>query len=119
VTNKTDIYENNLVLNKILCGISISDTVVTEWEITKVEKDLAKALLKSVVAHWSILKNTSIETLQETFLKREGKLKLAKKGHYELTVKQQSIDLLLDHLPWGIGTVKTKWMDTYMTTHWI
>lgn len=118
IYGKSKIFENELIINKIICGVGISDTVNTTWKITKVEKYKCEELLSSVIKHWSILKDTSVKTLQETFLQREAKLKTYKEGKYELVVKQQSIDILLDHLPWGIGMVKTPWMEQYLTCRW-
>ncbi len=113
-----EIFENDLILNKIFCGVQPTDTVHTIWKIKPKEKKLCEQLLESVIAHWKILKNTSVTTLQESFLRRKGKLAIHKNGHYELTVEQKSIDLLVDKLPWGIGMVKTPWMETYLTCYW-
>jgi uncharacterized glyoxalase superfamily protein PhnB len=118
VYGESKVFENEVDLNKIICGVGISDTVNTKWTVTKAEKEKCQELLLSVIEHWSILKDTSVSTLQQTFLQRHGKLTEYKKGQYELVVEQKSIDMLLDHLPWGIRTVKTPWMDNYLTCQW-
>ncbi len=115
----TEIFESDLLLNKILCGVGPTETVAVEWEITKEEKEQCEKLLQSVIEHWAILKNTSVETFQETFLQRNGKLVEYKENTYELTVEQKGLDVLLDHLPWGIGTIKTPWMEHYLSCYWM
>ncbi len=118
VYGETKTYETELLLNKLLCGINFSDTVKTDWEITNAEKEQCQELLESVISHWAILKNTSVKTLQESFLQRNAKLIEHEKNKYDIIVEKQSIDVLLDHLPWGIGMVKTPWMDNYLTCQW-
>lgn len=118
ITGKEIVFENDLILNKILCGVPIHQSVFTEWEITSEEKKQCQSLLLSIIEHWSVLKNTSVATLQESFLRRDGKLAIKENRNFELLVEQKSIDILLDQLPWGIGTIKTSWMENYMTTHW-
>ncbi|MDC8005360.1 contractile injection system tape measure protein [Aureisphaera galaxeae] len=113
-----EIFESDLLLNKILCGVKPTDTVRTEWEITAEEKEECDSLLQAVIDHWSILKDTSVPTLQETFLQRDGKLLEYKENKYELTLEQKGLDILLDHLPWGIGTIKTPWMEHFLSCYW-
>jgi hypothetical protein len=119
VYGKSKVYENQLILNKILCGVGTTDTVNTNWSITTAEKAKCEELLLSVIEHWSILKDTSIATLQDTFLQRKAKLTHYKSDNYEMVVEQQSIDVLVDHLPWGIGMVKTPWMNNFLTCLWV
>ncbi len=112
------IFESDLLVGKIFCGVPLLDSVSVKWKITPEEDTKCRELLQSVVEHWSILKNTSVKALQETFIQRKGKLVEYKEDTYEITVEQQSIDLLLDQLPWGIGTIKTPWMENYLSCYW-
>ena len=115
---ETEIFENDLLLNKILCGVAVNDTVHTNWEITKYEKEQCEKLLLSVIEHWKVLKNTTISVLQESFLQREAKIVENQSNVYEITVEQKSIDILLDQLPWGLGMIKTPWMEEFLTCYW-
>ncbi|WP_422104872.1 contractile injection system tape measure protein [Winogradskyella sp.] len=119
VYGTAEIFENELVLNKILCGVAVATAVKTDWDITKEEKVQCQELLESVITHWSILKDTSVATLRDTFLQRNAKLTEYKEAQYELIVEHQSVDILLDHLPWGIGTIKTPWMKHFLTCQWL
>src|SRR5262249_30010294 len=74
-------------------------------------------LLASVVEHWKALKHTSIDGLRASFLQRRGLLAGADDG-WQLRVEAKPFDLLLDHLPWGISTVKLRWMTAPIFTEW-
>ena len=72
VTGNAKIAEYELVLPKILCGLEIEFTVNTNTKIlTRHMKEVDKMLL-SLIEYWSVLKNTSIDGLRESFFKRSG-----------------------------------------------
>ena len=75
-------------------------------------------MLGSVIEHWVILKNTSIEGLRESFLQRNGKLTFAN-NEWLLQVEQKPYDMLLQSLPWNIGFIKLAWMNQILITEWI
>ena len=117
VTGKDETEEFDLVLSKILCGIGIDEVVPTTilpYEETKTECD---ALLMEVVKYWAVLKNTSIGGLREGFLQRNGKLLRVDDG-WLLRVEQKATDVLLNHLPWGIGIIKLPWMNEMLFIEW-
>ncbi|MGH2666759.1 contractile injection system tape measure protein [Flavobacterium sp.] len=118
ITGKKKIQENDLVLNKILCGLSIEEVINTKLKITAEEKEKCRSLLKAVLEYWKTMSSSSVEALQETFLQREGKLETERENTYELWVEEKGYDILLAQLPWGIGMVKTPWMENYLTCHW-
>lgn len=118
ISGNTKQFENELILNKLVCGLGLKDTVCNEWEMTNTEKEQSQKLLESVIEHWSALKNTSVDTLRDSFLKRKAKLEVYKKKTNKIIVEQQGIDVLLDRLPWGISTLKTPWMEQYLSCEW-
>jgi Contractile injection system tape measure protein len=118
ITGQEKMYENELVLNKILCGLPTDSVVNTNLKFTKKEKEKCKSLLEAVLEYWKTMSKSSIEALQQTFLQREGKLEIQTNG-FELWVEEKGYDILLDQLPWGIGMVKTPWMEEeYLTCNW-
>lgn len=117
VHGEVEIEENQLVLNKILCGFEVDEVVNTQIILEPHEKEKCISLLEAVLEHWSIMRSSSKEALQETFLQREGKLEIQSSG-YELWIAEKGYDILLEQLPWGIGMVKTPWMDHYLTCNW-
>lgn len=118
INGETKIGENELVLNKILCGFPIENVVNTQLEITPKEIEKCESLLNAVIEHWTILGDTSIAGLQETFLQRKGKILLTEREKLELWVKQEGVDILLTQLPWGIGMIKTPWMEDFLQCYW-
>lgn len=118
VTGNTAIGEADLVLPKILCGLEPDELVNTAQKITAQQKKEVQELLASVVAHWSILKNTSTEGLQQSFLQRHGKLVLTN-NQWLLQVEQKSFDMLVQQLPWNINMIKLPWMKQMLRTEWV
>jgi len=116
-TGENEFAEFNLPLNKILCGIPSNDVLKSEKEINQEIKKACESLIIEVIQHWSVLKNTGIDSFRETFLRRNGKLTRVDDG-WLLKVEQKGLDILLSHLPWGIGTIKLPWMNELLYTEW-
>jgi hypothetical protein len=110
-------FEFDLPLNKILCGIELDDVIIPQKELSAKIKSECENLLNQVIQHWSVLKNTSAEALRETFFMRNGKLSKVDNG-WLLQVEHKSLDLLLSHLPWGIGLIKLPWMKEMLHVEW-
>lgn len=118
ITGNTSPAEFELVLAKILCGIPVQDTVFIDNGINQKYQNEADEMLKAVIEHWSILKDSSINGLRESFLQREGKLSINNK-QWLLQVEQQSYDMLLRHLPWNISMIRLPWMNELLVTEWV
>lgn len=106
-----------LSLPKVLCGMLPSDPVPGNIEISSTEKELSESLLGAVIQQWTVLKNSSITTLRETFLCRSGILQ-RKEDSWELHVQGKAFDVLLDQLPWGLQIVKLPWMQNTLFSKW-
>ncbi|TWV98663.1 contractile injection system tape measure protein [Chitinophaga pinensis] len=113
-----EIPEWDLVLPKILCGISPTEPVRRFVPLSEVEKDEANQLLSAVITHWNALGNTSPDGLRGNFLLREGKLEW-KEEEWQLFVTQQAYDMLLNRLPWGFSVVGLSWMPWLIKTVWV
>ena len=119
VTGNDKIQEYDLVLPKILCGLSVTKPVHTgSFRITKALRKEADEVLLSVIEYWNILQNTSLEGLRQSFLQRNGKLSY-NGSEWLLQVEQQPYDMLLQHLPWNISMIKLPWMEQMLKTEWI
>ena len=104
-------------LNKILCGSQPPDPISIKEEISESAKEVCKVLLTDMIGYWEKLKNTSVDGFREAFIQRNGKLSMTENG-WILQVEQNSIDVLMDYLPWGIGVVKLPWMKEILYTEW-
>lgn len=117
VNNARQTPEEEMVLNKVLCGLPIDEPIVGEIEITDHEKETAHGLLNAVIQNWDKLKNTSVEGLQASFLQRAGMLTEREDG-WMLKIEQRSFDLLLQTLPWGLSMIKYPWMNKTVYIEW-
>jgi hypothetical protein len=110
--------EYALILPKILCNIPLLAPVETDLDLRDTETEEAVALLEAVIRHWEVLRNTSPDGLRGTFLLRSGKVSLRDDGDWLLQVESNSVDILLDQLPWGISMIKLPWMDKMLWVEW-
>ena len=106
-----------LCLNKLLCGGTLAMPVERRIEPTDRELEVGRLMLTSMLANWTIIANTSIEGLQETFLQREGRLERTSDG-WRLTVQRKTVDVLIDHIPWSISTIFHSWMPEPLAVIW-
>jgi hypothetical protein len=109
--------EWEMALNKIICGMQYDDLVPDGILITEKEKEESRSLLQAVVNYWEALKGASIESLQNTFFLREGKITW-KEEHWLLQVERTGFDILIERLPWGLGTIKFPWLHHLIFTEW-
>lgn len=109
--------EHLLPLNKILCGLDVSFPVSKKVEINEAEKKLCTELIEAVIKNWSMLKNISSQGFVESFLKREGILRI-KEDEFFLRVERKAYDILLTQIPWSYNTIKLSWMKKLLRVEW-
>ena len=120
VTGETDIPEEDIVLNKIICGYPFEESIPKELQLSELEIAEAEDLLTQVMRSWKMSGtpvNNSSEGLQESFLQRAGKL-VQKETDWLLQVEQKPYDMVLSSLPWGIGIIKNSWMKGMLWVEW-
>ncbi len=117
VTGSTDCPEQDLPLNKLLCGWPLDETLAAELDPTDIERAEVDELLVSVIERWGALGSTSADGLRSTFLQREGRLSLEAMG-WTLLVPRSAFDVLLDRLPWGVGVIALPWIDEVVMVEW-
>ena len=110
--------EYELTLPKILCGLHPASLAGEMMPLSDEEREESAALLSALIRHWEALKNTGIDVLRETFLKRNGKLTRWHDGGWRLQVESTSFDILLDQLPWGISMIRLPWMPEMLRVEW-
>ena len=105
------------MLNKLLCGLEVTAPIPQSYSLSDTEKEECRNLLQVIVDRWTVLKTTSVETLRETFLRKEGILTKEDKG-WVLKVERNTIDMLMDKLPWAISIVSLPWNREIIYTEW-
>jgi hypothetical protein len=109
--------EQELALNKILCGLPVDEPVPLHLSFTEQEKEVSAELLNVLRVQWEKLKNTSNEGIRASFLQRQGALTETGEG-WKLRVEQRAYDVLLQTLPWGLGMIRLSWMKKIIYTEW-
>ncbi len=117
-TGQTDAPESELVIPKLLCGWHLNQPVARGIELPATALTEGEHLLQTAIDYWQVLKNTSPDGLQEGFLQRAGKLTRQDDDNWRLQVEQQSIDILLGSLPWGINVVTLPWLECLIMVEW-
>lgn len=117
VDGEESVDEFKLVLNKILCGLPLDTPIEREAGFSEREKEAAEGLLRGMIDNWKGVGHTSLAGLRETFLRREGRLRL-KDGAWNLLVAPKPFDMLLDTLPWSIAVIRHRWMDRVIHVAW-
>ncbi len=111
--------EEELFLNKLLCGLEPEFPIIPEIAITPEEEKECENLLQNVVQKWKALKNSSPEAVRSTFLRREGLITSeGLSGGWKVIVERNTFDVLLDRLPWGISIFKMPWNSFLIHVEW-
>ena len=116
-TGRSEAEEYELPVAKILCTWPLEMPVEKNIELSMNELEEADAMLQAAVEQWTVLKSTSLTGLREGFLQRNGKL-FTENNKFYLRVETQSIDVLLDQLPWVLSMIKLPWMNELLRVEW-
>lgn len=114
---EADPTEDQLLFPKLLCGWPLLMPCIKTIDFDEKEKDECEELLSSVIQNWPVLKKTSPDGLRESFLQRAGKL-MEEEQQFVLQPEHQSIDLLLDYIPWTFRTILLPWMKKPLIVEW-
>lgn len=115
--NKPPRSEDDLTLNKFLCGVGFKEAVDLDKTPSAEEQAAIDELLRAASAHWPGLSQVSSEWLRQVFLRRAGALK-QRNGQWILQVESAVQDALLQRLPWAISLVKLPWLETILSVEW-
>ena len=98
--------------------MAINAFVDVSFTLEEEEKKVAESLLTAITQQWDKLKNTSADGLRGSFFVREGQLSLTQSGKWKLFIEKKPYDVLLDFMPWGLSTIKLKWMEKVLLVEW-
>ncbi|WP_114325456.1 contractile injection system tape measure protein [Candidatus Colwellia aromaticivorans] len=118
LTGKEQAFDYQLHFIKWLLGIPIGALIsIEENSLTENEKALADTVLLSLKSHWSVLKNTSISTIRESFLQRSGMMKLDDEQCH-LHIERKGIDVLIDQIPFSLSIIRLAWIKQPIIVTW-
>ncbi len=116
-TGEETAEETDLVLNKILCGLDISEPVPQSVQLSEEEKEECIFLMKTVLERWEALRTGNPAALRDTYLRREGILKRAGQS-WNLLIERNTFDIMLEKLPWSVSLVKLPWCEEILYVEW-
>ena len=101
--------ERELLLNKIMCGLSPNDPIEAAVEPDAQTVDMCEDLLEAIISRWPRIGSTTIASLRTTFLQRTGSLNETESA-WRLRVERKSMDVLVDSIPWSFSIIHHPWM---------
>ncbi len=107
----------DMALNTLLCGGSPTSGIPEPTMISDTDAKTCDDLLCAVIARWSVIRETSIAGLRETFLQRNGQL-TRRGNNWRLQVERKTLDLLVDQIPWSFALVQYRWMPEPIHVTW-
>ena len=113
----SEVDEYELALNKLLVCWPDDQVPHPLPALESTIQSEGEKLLQAVNQHWKPMRKSSVDALREGFLQRPGRL-LRRENGWELTVERNTLDILLDKLPWGLGVVKYPWMPAPLFVNW-
>ncbi len=117
VTGLMQSPEPELVLNKILCGISLNQPIKNEILMSKNEIKLVEELVTAVISHWNASGSSTIDGFRGNWLIRDGLL-IEYDDKWELTIEKRAYDLLLHQSPFTFSIIKYPWMQKPLHVQW-
>ena len=116
-TGNCDGSGEDLILNSVLCGLRLAQSLSSSPKINGVHKGEVNAMLEAAISHWDAIKNISTAAFRTHFLQRYGVLQEDEYG-IKLQVKRIGMDRLLASLPWAISPVQFPWMTDRINVNW-
>jgi hypothetical protein len=117
-TGRDDICELDLGLIRVLLGMSLEAPLpLASGLLTATDREEGDALLRAVIGHWSVLKQTSPDSFRAAFVQRRGIVE-GVEGGCVVKIASSPFDVLLTHLPWSISVIRLPWMPALLYTEW-
>jgi len=117
ITGMQETEEVYLPLNKVLCGLPLTDTVTDYIEISDQEKQLINGLIQAAISHWPEIGDCSVDGFRGNWLVRDGIL-VELEDKWELTVEKRAYDILINRSPFAFSIMKYHWMDKPLHVIW-
>jgi len=112
-----EISETSMILNKALCGLEIRTPVPVWMKPEAFERKEIDELIQSLIHYWTTLKNTSVDAFKYNFFNRNAIMTI-NEHQLRLHIQRESIDVLIETLPWSISIIKHDWMKKIIMVDW-
>jgi hypothetical protein len=112
-----DVFEGQLPVIKLLCGLELTEWVDMQTNITPNDMNEADHMLEAVIGHAPMWSGLSLAGLRQAYLQRQGVLS-TRDGNWLLQVERQNYDILVDRLPWSNKLIKLPWLEHLIFVEW-
>ena len=116
-TGLQETVEHILPLNKVLCGLNLSEPIEVGIAMTIEQKDLIEGMINASIEHWSAIGSSSISGFRGNWLVRDGIL-TEREESWELKVEKRAYDILLNQFPFSFSIIKLPWMAKPLHVSW-
>jgi len=116
-TGKKISYENDLILNKVLCGYPINEPAEPPIDFEESETELIDSLIKAMISYWTAIGDSSIDGFRGNWLVRGGTL-TEKEDRWDLKIEKRAYDVLLAKSPFSFSVISFKWMNKPIFVTW-
>ncbi len=116
-TGQRETEESHLALNKVICGLPLTEPLEPGVDMTPVEVELGEGLIKAMYNLWSAVGTTSLQGFRGNWLVRQGTLR-ENENQWDLTVEKKAYDLLLNQAPFTFSIIKLSWMEKPIHVKW-
>jgi hypothetical protein len=110
--------ESLLPLNKVLCGLPLSQPVNEDISVSEEHKKIIEGLINAVIEYWPAIGATSIKGFRGNWLVRDGLL-VEHDDKWELTIEKRLYDILIYKSPFSFSIIKYPWMDKPLHVIWL
>jgi hypothetical protein len=117
VTGFSDTEESLLPLNKILCGIPLTQSVKEGVDVKPEQIELINGMLNAAISHWPTIGSSSVNGFRGNWLVRDGFL-TEQEDRWELLVEKRAYDILLNQSPFAFSIIKYQWMSKPLHVTW-
>ncbi len=111
-----DVADPALGCAKLLCGVD-PEVAVAPAVAEAGDRAVCDSLLAAVIGDWQSLGATSVAGLQESFLRRQGRLSRDAAG-WRLDIEPCAFDMLIDRLPWTFAMIAYPWLPATIEVAW-
>jgi hypothetical protein len=108
---------DNLSLNKVLCGLPLSAVIPGSIETTPEQKEHIEGLLSFAIKRWEAIGDCSVAAFRENWLIRNGMLS-EDAAQWNLTVDKKPYDVLISKSPFSFSVIRHPWMNKPLHVHW-
>ena len=116
-TGLSNTEESLLPLNKVLCGLALSEPVHDSASIPDEQVKLMEELIEAMIGYWPAIGDCTIDGFRGNWLVRDGLL-VELDERWELTIEKRAYDLLIHKSPFSFSIIKYPWMNKPLYVNW-